>query len=52
MNKCGTCKTDIKGKLKVIVGGYVRKNCRKCLNKKSLEHGRKKAEMKKKYRLW
>lgn len=52
MNKCGTCKIDLKGKLKVRVGAYTRKDCRKCLNKKSLEHGRKKAEIKKKYPLW
>ena len=49
---CATCKIEVKGDLKVKYGAYTRKDCRKCLNEKSLKHGRKKAEMKQKFRLW
>ena len=49
---CKTCKVKLEGKLKVVKMGYTRSDCRLCLNKKSYEHGKRKAEIKKKYPLW
>ncbi len=49
---CKTCLKELTKDIIVKRVGYIRSDCRLCLNKKSREIGRKKAELKRKHRIW